>query len=357
VQTYSQAIRLRGKSETRRAIFHDISARLAMSGRALIVRPSSLGDIVHAMPVVHDIMRHRSDVAIDWVAEEPFTGLVALNRGVRRVIPVALRRWRHDLLARATWREFGAFRRELTRERYDVILDLQEQLKGAMIAWLARGPVHGPDRQSIREPVATVVYRHVYRIDPAQHLIDRCRALAAGAFAYKVEGPPRFDLAPGPLHDAPLTPYAVCLHATSREDKLWPEAHWRALIGELAQAGIRVLLPWGSPDEALRSERLASGIARASVVARQDLPVLASLLAGAKLVCGVDTGLTHLAAALGAPTVAVFVVTDPRLAGVERASGRARDLGGIGVVPAPDEVIAVANELLVEHRIADRGSQ
>ncbi|MGH8712743.1 MAG: lipopolysaccharide heptosyltransferase I, partial [Casimicrobiaceae bacterium] len=208
--------------------------------RALVIRPSSLGDIVHALPIVHDIRRHRPGIAIDWVAEESFAPLVAMHRGVDRVIPVALRRWRHDAFVRATWRQAAAFRRELARDRYDAVLDLQEQVKGALIAWLARGPVHGPDRASIREPAATLAHRHHHRIDPAQHLIDRCRLLAAGALGYAPEGPPHFDLVPPPLLGAPQTPYAVFVHATSRADKLWPEAHWRTLVAHFTQAGLTV---------------------------------------------------------------------------------------------------------------------
>lgn len=316
--------------------------------RALIIRPSSLGDIVHALPIVHDIRRHRPGVAIDWVAEESFVPLVAMHRGVDRVVPVALRRWRHDVLGRATWREAAAFRRELLRDRYDAVLDLQEQVKGALLAWLARGPVHGFDRASIREPAATLAYRHRHRIDPAQHLIDRCRQLAAGTFAYAPEGPPRFDLVAPPLSSAPETPYAVFVHASSRQDKLWPEAHWRELIAHFTQAGFAVLLPWGTRDEALRSARLADGIAGATVAARRELPELAALLAGADVVCGVDTGLVHLAAALGTATVALFVATDPRLAGVAHASPRARDVGTAGKAALPADVIAAVGALLRE---------
>jgi heptosyltransferase-1 len=301
---------------------------------------------VHALPIVHDIRRNRPDTAIDWVAEEAFAPLVAMNRGVDRVIPVALRRWRHAILERATWREAAAFRRALKQKRYERVLDLQEQVKGALLAWLARGPVHGPDRASIREPVASLSYRHRYRIDPGQHLIDRCRQLAAAAFGYTPEGPPHFELVPPPLLTAPDAPYAVFVHASSRADKQWPEAHWRALIAHFTQSGLAVLLPWGTSEEAERSARLADAIPGAAVCARRELPELAALLARAEIVCGVDTGLVHLAAALGTPTVALFVATDPQLAGVARASPRCRDLGGRGIVPAPAEVIAIIGALL-----------
>jgi heptosyltransferase-1 len=313
---------------------------------ALIIRPSSLGDIVHAMPIVHDLSRHRPGIVIDWVCEEPFVGLVGLNRGVRRVIPVALRRWRHHLLSRATWREFAVFRRQLASYRYTAVIDLQEQVKGALLASLARGPVHGPDRASIREPAATIAYRRRHRVNSEQHLIDRCRQLAGFTFGYEPEGPPHFDLVPPLLHDAPTSRYVVFLHATSRADKLWPEANWKQLIGHFTAAGFTVVLPWGSADETARSSALAAGMANALVPQHRSLPKLAALLAHAELVCGVDTGLTHLAAALDVPTISLFVATDPRLAGVERASERTRDLGGIGVVPTLDEVIAAAATLM-----------
>lgn len=314
--------------------------------RVLIIRPSSLGDIVHALPIVHDLHRHHAGVEIDWVVEEPFVGLVGMNRGVRRVIAIALRRWRRGVLARSTWREMRMFRRELAREHYDAVIDFQEQVKGALIAWFARGPVHGPDRASVREPAATLFYRHSYRINPQQHLIDRCRQLAGKALGYAPGGPPRFDLRPPALRDAPRAPYAVLVHATSREDKLWPESHWRALLEQLASLGLVIVLPWGNAEEATRSARLAVHVREAIVPSRQELPELAALLAGAALVVGVDTGLTHLAAALGTPTLALFVATDPHLAGVGHASGRALDLGGLGEIPTMEQAVAAARELL-----------
>jgi heptosyltransferase-1 len=143
----------------------------------------------------------------------------------------------------------------------------------------------------------------------------------------------------------------IFLHATSRADKMWPEASWRSLIGAFARAGFAILLPWGSADERARSERLAAGEPAARVLAKQPLDTLAGLIARAELVVGVDTGLVHLAAALGTPTVSLFVATDARLAGVERASRFARDLGGVGQIPSVDAVLDAAGALL---RLAPR---
>ena len=315
----------------------------------LAIRPSSLGDIVHALAIVADIRAHHPGLAIDWVAEEAFLTLVAMDPGVRRVIPIAFRRWRQRPLAAATWREWAAFRRDLRRESYAAVLDLQEQVKGALIATMAIGARHGPDRASIREPVATLAHDAHHAIDPRQHLIDRCRQLAAAALGHRIEGPPRCGLVPPPPAAgavAPDRPYAVFVHATSRAAKLWPDAHWRALIPSFARAGYAVLLPWGSADERARSVALAQGEPAASVLPQQSLPDLAGLLARSELVIGVDTGLVHLAAALGVPTIALFSATDPALAGVERASANARDLGQAGVTPGVAAVQAAAGALL-----------
>jgi heptosyltransferase-1 len=313
-----------------------------------VIRPSSLGDVVHALAIVADIRKHRPELAIDWVAEEAYAPLVAMDRGIRHAIPMSFRRWRHHLASRGTWREWSAFRRELRRERYLAILDLQEQVKGALIAAFARGRRHGPDRASIREPVATLAHDDHHAIDPAQHLIDRCRKLAAAALGYPLDGPPRYGIAPPPPAPGaiPDRRYIVAIHATSRDDKRWPDEHWRELIRGFGEVGYAVLLPWGTEDEQRRSRDLARAHPLATVPERLPLVAMASLLARAELAIGVDTGLVHLAAALGIPTVALFTATDPRLAGVERASTIARDLGDTGRIPSVDEARAAAGALL-----------
>jgi heptosyltransferase-1 len=313
----------------------------------LVVRPSSLGDVVHALSLVTDLAAARPGAIVDWVAEEAFVELPALSPHVRRVIPFALRRWRRTPFARSAWREFAAFRREVGRERYDAVLDLQEQVKGGVVARMARGTRHGFDRASIREPLATLFDDVHHRVPRAMHFAQRCRALAAAALGYPLAGGPRWMLKPPVPADAlPERPEVVVLHATSREGKLWPEARWRALLGGFADAGFSTLLPWGSDAERARSDRIAAGIAHAAVPPRQSLSALASRLGRAELAVGVDTGLTHLAAALGTPTVAIFTETDPAGAGVALAGNHARDLGGQGSVPTLDEVRAAAGALL-----------
>ncbi|HZQ62151.1 MAG TPA: lipopolysaccharide heptosyltransferase I [Casimicrobiaceae bacterium] len=313
----------------------------------LVVRPSSLGDVVHALPVAADIVRAIPEASVDWLAEEAFAPLVELNAHIHAVIPVALRRWRHHLLEASTWREMLAFRRTLRRVRYDAIIDLQEQVKGATMARLARGTVHGYDRSSIREPVSTWLHGRHHGVGRELHFGERCRALVGRALGYEPRGTPDYDIVAPRATPGLLPPgrYAVVVHVTSRDDKRWPDPQWHAVIGALERAGIDVLLPWGSAAERERSAALARGHARASVPPHRPLVEMATVLAHADIVVGVDTGLVHLAAALRAPTVAIFTTTDARLAGVSLAGPHAIDLGGNGDIPAADDVISAVGRL------------
>jgi heptosyltransferase-1 len=318
----------------------------------LVVRPSSLGDIVYALAAAADIRRARPASAIDWVSEPGFAPLIALCPDVRRVIPFGLRGWRNAPLAASTWRDIRAFAAALRGTRYATVLDLQEQLKGALIARIARGESHGFDRSSIREPLATLGDDVHHRVPRDLHFLTRCRRLAGAALGYPVDAPPRWNLRPPAQAPAmPQRPYAVILHGTSRGDKLWPEAHWRVLLEMLERAGLAAVLPWGSDAEHARSQRLANGFAHAVVPPWLALPDAAALLARATLAVGVDTGFTHLAAALGTPTVAIFIATDRARHGVEIAGPHAQDVGDAGFSPTPDSVVAAAGTRL---RIAPR---
>lgn len=313
----------------------------------LVVRPSSLGDVVHALPVVADMRRHIQGVVVDWVAEEAFAPLVAMHPGVRRVIPVALRRWRHALLRRASWREFAAFRVAIRAERYDAVLDLQEQMKGALMARLAEGTRHGFARETIREPLSTLLHEVHHPVATDLHFEERCRRLAGAALGYALEGAPRYGLVapPPPAGLMPPGRYAVCVHATTRRSKEWPLDHWRTLVRSLEAAGLSAVVPWGTPEERATAEAIARGHPHTIVPERHPLPAVAALLRSADVVVGVDTGLVHLAAALGTATVALFTGTDPSRAGVAIAGSHAVDLDGRDAVPSADHVMATIGQL------------
>jgi heptosyltransferase-1 len=322
-----------------------------MSGaHILIVKTSSMGDVVHALPLVSDLARARPAATIDWVVEEGFAAIPRLHPAVDRVMTVALRRWRKALLKRATWAEIAAFRRELRAHSYDAVIDCQGLIKSALIAATARGPVWGHDRASAREPLAALLYRHPVSVERGQHAIARNRVLGAVALAYSMDDAPRFALQIPPLvmpelADCTRRSYAVLLTNASRATKLWPVERWRAVESALAEHGLNSVLFWGDEAEESATRALGRGMRRAWVAPRATLDQLTAVLAGARIVIGLDTGLTHLAAATGVPTIGIFCDYDPKLVGVT-GDARCVSLGGVDRAPAATDVIAAAGRIL-----------
>jgi heptosyltransferase-1 len=313
----------------------------------LLVKTSSLGDVVHNLPVVTDIRRRMPGVSVDWVVEEALADIPRLHPGVRHVVPVAVRRWRRTPFSAATWREVSAFKHALRDEQYACVIDTQGLIKSALVARLARGRHCGYAAEAAREPLAARFYDATYVIPRNVHAVERNRWLAAAVLDYPPDLPLDYGIAPPPLAAdwLPQGAYAVLLTATSRDDKLWPDAHWLALAAALAEQGLACVLPAGSDAERARARRLAQNMRRALAAPPLSIRDIAGLLAGARLVVGVDTGLTHLATAAGRPVIALFSGSDPRLTGVWREKG-ATNLGQIAAPPAPDEVIAAAHALL-----------
>jgi heptosyltransferase-1 len=316
--------------------------------RVLIVKTSSMGDIVHALPVVSDIARAFPHARIDWVVEEAFADIVRLHPRVTQVHPIALRRWKQGVLSRANWRELLGARDALRRTRYHDIIDCQGLVKSALVARCARGPVAGYAASSAREPLASLLYQRRFEVGRGLHAIERNRLLAGAALGYPPEGGPRFGLRlengaamPGGSADGRT---ALLFTNASRATKLWPDAHWRALEQRLAAMGFTSLLAWGSAAEGVATRARALGMRSARVLAPMPLADLALLAARAGLVVGLDTGLTHLAAAVGTPTLGIFCDYDPALVGL-RGDGAVRSLGGVHGGPDAQEAIAAAEEL------------
>jgi heptosyltransferase-1 len=319
--------------------------------RILLVKTSSLGDVVHNLPVASDIRHHFPDARIDWAVEESFAAIPRLHPAVANVIPVAPRRWRKSLLERETRAEIARLRARLAEGAYDFVVDTQGLIKSALIAWLAPGRRIGLDWVSSREPLRPL-YHRTCRVPWGQHAVERNRQLAGLALGYQPTLPADYGIrAPNltPLPDwaagLPVRAYAVVLHATSAAEKLWPEVQWAKLADHLHHRGLTSVLPWGSDAERVRSEHIAS-LARAGFVPpRIDLTEAAWLLGNAQIVFGVDTGLSHLAAALGTPTIGIYCATDPAATGLFGAP-RARNVGTAGKPPSVGDAIAAERELL-----------
>jgi len=309
--------------------------------RILLVKTSSLGDVIHNLPVVSDIVQHFPGAQIDWLVEEGFAALPLLHPNVCKVIPVAIRRWRRALWQASTWREIGAFRRNLSAQRYDKIIDTQGLLKSTLLMSNARGVRCGFDRNSAREPIASCFYQQSFSVARKLHAVERNRLLAALTLGYELSEPANFGITPPEIPHPiwlPVGAYVVLLHATSRDDKLWDEAKWVALGKYFQQQHIRSILPWGSVAERSRSEKLREQIPDAICPPKLNLNEVSALLGNAHAVIGVDTGIAHLAAALNKPTIGIYTATDPTLTGLY-AGAQTVNLGGKNYSPSVSEMI------------------
>ncbi|MDR0529216.1 MAG: lipopolysaccharide heptosyltransferase I [Zoogloeaceae bacterium] len=310
--------------------------------RILLVKTSSMGDVLHNLPVVSDLRARFPDAEIDWLVEEVFAEIPRLHSEVREVLTVALRRWRKRLFRGETWREARAFWRNLRAREYDVILDTQGLLKSAVLACAARGARAGFSALSAREPIASRFYQIARDVPRDAHAITRNRQLAAAVFGYEISFAPDYGVR---LPRQENSQSVVFLTSSSKDSKLWPDTSWINLGRSLALCGLTALLPSGSSLERRRATRIAEKIPGAQAIPAMNLADLAALMAHARFVVGVDTGLTHLAAAVGTPTLALYTATSPALTGVFGACWH-RNLGGKGRIPNVRDALRALAEFL-----------
>lgn len=310
--------------------------------RVLIVKLSSLGDVVHAMPVVHDIGKAFPGAVIDWVVEPGFAPLVRRVDGVHGVIECALRRWRRAWWTSGVRGEWRAFKARLQSTRYDAVLDLQGLAKSALVARLAHGVSHGLANRtegSSYEAPARWLVDHAIRIEPHTHALDRSRMLAARALGYALDGsPPQFGLR-AHAGAAGGAPTLVLVHGTSRADKLWPEASWIELGCRAVREGWRIALPHAGAPERERAQRIANGIAgvtgeAAQVWPEMGLDALVDRLGAAHGVVGVDSGLSHIAVALDLPHVQIYNWPTAWRTGPQAAHGHRHQVSAVSPEPA-----------------------
>jgi heptosyltransferase I len=321
------------------------AARTDGNPRILLVKTSSLGDVVHNLPVASDLRHNFPNAAIHWMVEEQYVPIVNMHAGVDRVIPMALRRWRKAPWSIDNWRELLSLRRALRERRYNAIIDTQGLLKSAIFARFAKGPMHGFGRKTAREPLASRFYDARYELAPEMHMLTRNRALAARAFSYPLDDFIDYGIKPTVPNPGLISePYCVVLHSTAQAAKLWPEDRWLDLIDRLNTAGLGCILPWGNDAEMRRSDRLAVRGGRTLAAPKLSLDQLAALIADADLVVGVDTGLMHLAAAFSRPVVGIFCDSNPDDTGPQ-GSGATAYRGNLGQPPSVEDVIGAIREV------------
>lgn len=285
--------------------------------KVLVVKTSSIGDVIHTLPALTDARRAIPDIRFDWVIEEELAPICRWHPAVERAVTVAYRRWRYRPLQGLLGGALAAFRRRLREHRYDAVIDAQGLYKSGVITAFADGVKHGYDLASCREKLAPLAYDRSYAVPRTQHAILRTRALFAQALGYATpQTPPDYGLDREQFPPPGLAgPYILMLHGTKWRTKRWAPERWRTL-GHLAnEAGYRVYVPWLGAGERRRAEAIADAVDAAELLPPVSLERAASVLAGAAGVVAVDTGLAHLAAALSVPAVTLYGATGPARTG------------------------------------------
>ncbi len=285
--------------------------------RVLLIKTSSLGDVIHALPALTDAAHAVPGIRFDWVVEEGFAEIPTWHPAVDKVIPVAIRRWRKNVWETIKTGQWRRFKQTLGERKYDLVIDAQGLLKSALLTRYVKAPIAGLDRESARESLASRFYDRRLAVGRGQHAVERLRRLFALALGYDLPpGHGEYGLAAERLgHGKSRVPYVVFLHGTTWDTKHWPEVYWREMAERLGHAGIQVHLPWGNPAEHERAQRIAAGLKNAVVLPKLNLAGVAKVLVAARACVAVDTGLGHLAAALDVPTISLFGPTNPGLTG------------------------------------------
>jgi heptosyltransferase I len=277
-----------------------------------------MGDLIHTLPALSDAKKRHPEIRFDWVAEQAFAEIPSWHAAVEDTIPIRLRSFKRQPFSSKVHEETVLALRRLRSRRYEYIIDAQGLIKSAAVGCLARGDFRaGMDWSSCKEGAASLAYRKRFKIDRNRHAIDRIRELFAKIFEYDYDdiqldyGLNRRKFGSFPAK----RPYVVFLHGTSAEKKLWNNVEWIQLARFADETDFDVLLPWGNSEERLRAETLASTGRNLTVLPSMGLTEMAGVLAGARGVVGVDTGLSHLAAALGTPATTLYLATSPWLTG------------------------------------------
>ena len=338
--------------------------------KILLVKLSSLGDVLHNLPIVWDLRTRLPNAQIDWVVEEGYVNLLKplLSRdgfrGIDRIIPFGLRRWKKNLLNLSTWKEFFVFKKHLQEISYNFVIETQGLLKSAMVCSLARkapnaviAGLANATEFSGYEPIARSFYNLSVQVPTQCHAVDRSRWVMCSALDW-----PLIDRASAPkfysqayvdslnasstrIQEKLKAPYVLCFHSTAREAKRWSNESWITLGKELSSNGYQVVLPWGSPAERDVSIQIATQIPGALVPESFSIEEAFSVIAGAALTVGVDTGLTHLAAVLGKPTIEIYC-DSPRWKTEGYWSENICNVGDIQMPPSAEEVTKASMQLL-----------
>lgn len=310
----------------------------------LIVKTTSLGDIVHMLPAISDAKRQIPEVSFDWVAESGFTEIPAWHPNVDQVIKISLRKWRKQVFSKATRKSYKIFKTQIKATNYEKTIDSQGLIKSAMVARMSQGETWGYDKHSIRDPFASYLYVNKVSVSYQEHAVTRNRLILAKSLGYSIDDLSLdYGIAANPVFNQARNELAkhevfkgngipekciIALHGTSRANKEWPIEHWNGFIEEMGGVGYSVLFPWGNNEELARAQAFAKNHSKAIALLGCSLTTLAGLIQNASAVIGMDTGLLHVAAAFDQKGVALYPATEPKKSGAMSPSGLIESIGG-----------------------------
>ncbi len=278
-----------------------------------------MGDIIHTLPAVTDATKSISNIQFDWVVEEAFTEIPKWHKQIQQIIPIGLRRWRKSIFRTVQSRELKQFYSQLRAQKYDFVLDAQGSIKSAITSCLSRGYRLGMNKYSVRESLACLAYQQTFSVSWQQHAINRLRQLFSEALKYPLpETKPNYEIDKKKLIQTKIElpkNYIVFIPNTSRVTKLWSNQTWSLLIEKMTALGANIFIPWGNENERNNANRLSNKNPLTYVLPYLNLNEMAAVLNNAKAVVAVDTGLSHLSAALGVPTIVLYGPTNPSLIG------------------------------------------
>ena len=278
-----------------------------------------MGDVLHLLPALSDLAAQFPNVKIDWMVEDSFSEIPTWHASVDRVISVSTRQWRS--FNKQNSKEFISFVNLLRQESYHAVVDAQGLMKSAGLSKFARlesgGKRIGFSADSIKETFAARLYSKPIRVKKNQHAIDRLRQLFAGGFDYKLPTSP-VDYGihlPHKVSKERVHNTILFFPSTTWASKHLPDQHWRDLLDLVIDDGYRVKISWGNEEEKRRAQWIAQDRQDVEVLPKSSLGELAKILLNSAGAIAVDTGLGHMAAALGVPAVSVYGATDAKLTG------------------------------------------
>lgn len=286
--------------------------------RILLIKLTSFGDLIHALPALNDAHRADPTLEFDWAVDASFSEVATWHPAVKKIFRTSHRNWRKNLRHRSTYISIKELIKGLKESEYELIIDGQGNFKTALLGLFARGTRAGYDRHSVREWIAHLGYQKKISASKKVHAIDRLRILFSQSIGYPLPNtPPDFSLKEDCFRKPPMDlppSYLIFVHSASWRTKLWPEEHWKELITKAVRHGFQILLPWGNAKEEERAKRL-SILPEVTVLPHLSLSEIGFVIKNAIAAVCMDTGLSHLAAALHVPSITLYGATDSGLIG------------------------------------------